>query len=154
MQSQPLAATRRFESRFTTTDGASLFRRAWLPPQPSVGLLLIHGFAEHSGRYDDFGGWFAARGCAVHSFDHRGHGHSPGQRNYVRRFDEFLDDVAAFERLVGNECAGLPLVLPNPLRFGGAFPPPPPPIRSSPAAVTRKVCFSAGLHEIDASMIR
>jgi len=102
---------RRIESRFETGDGASLFRRAWLPPRPRGVLLLVHGFAEHSGRYDTFGTWFASRRWAVHAFDHRGHGRSPGRRNFVRRFDEFLDDVAAFEAVARAESVGLPAVL-------------------------------------------
>jgi alpha-beta hydrolase superfamily lysophospholipase len=105
------ASVRRSEARFAGADGVSLFRRSWLPVEPRGAVVLVHGFAEHSGRYEEFGSWFAQRGFAIHAFDHRGHGRSPGTRNYVRRFDEFLDDVAALEGLAKQESPGLPLFI-------------------------------------------
>jgi len=98
---------RRVESQLTTPGGRSLFRRSWLPAHPERLLLLIHGFAEHSGRYEHFGAWFAARGCAVHAFDHQGHGRSQGVRAHVRRFGDFLDDLDAVLGAVRGEHPGL-----------------------------------------------
>ncbi|MFI5215784.1 MAG: alpha/beta hydrolase [Candidatus Limnocylindria bacterium] len=98
---------RRVESQLATPSGRSLFRRSWSPARPEQVLLLIHGFAEHSGRYEHFGAWFAARGCAVHAFDHQGHGRSDGVRAHVRRFDDFLDDLDAMLGAVRAEHPGL-----------------------------------------------
>ena len=111
MQDTALDSIRRTESRFEAGAGASLFRRGWLPERPRGVVLLVHGFAEHSGRYEGFGEHFASRGWAVHAFDHRGHGRSPGRRNYVKRFDDFLDDVDAFQRVVAGESVGLRRIL-------------------------------------------
>jgi alpha-beta hydrolase superfamily lysophospholipase len=97
------AALRRTEGSFAAPDGTLLFRRAWLPPEPTRALLVVHGFGEHSGRYDELGAWFAARGCAVHALDHRGHGRSGGPRTHVDRFSDLLDDLAAFHALVRAE---------------------------------------------------
>jgi alpha-beta hydrolase superfamily lysophospholipase len=72
-------------------------------------LLFVHGYAEHSGRYESAGAWFAARGCAVHAYDQRGHGRSPGARGHVRRFGDFLDDLDSFAARVRAEHPGLPL---------------------------------------------
>ena len=102
---------RRSESSLEGADGLCLFRRAWLPPEPQRAMLIIHGFAEHSGRYEAPGAWFAARGCAVHAYDQRGHGRSDGTRGHVERFDEFLDDVAILLDAVKTEHPGLPVVL-------------------------------------------
>lgn len=98
---------RRVESTLTTAGGRSLFRRSWLPARPEHLLLIIHGFAEHSGRYEHFGAWFAARGCAVYAYDHQGHGRSEGVRGHVRRFDDFLDDLDAMLVAVRAEHPGL-----------------------------------------------
>jgi alpha-beta hydrolase superfamily lysophospholipase len=98
---------RRVESSLTTAGGRSLFRRSWLAARPEHLLLLIHGFAEHSGRYEHFGAWFAARGCAVHAYDHQGHGRSEGVRAHVRRFDDFLDDLDGMLAVVRAEHPGL-----------------------------------------------
>ncbi len=84
-----------------------LFRRSWLIERPERVLLLVHGFAEHSGRYEQLGAWFAARGCAVHAYDHRGHGRSEGRRGHVRRFGDFLDDLEAMLAAVRAEHPGL-----------------------------------------------
>jgi alpha-beta hydrolase superfamily lysophospholipase len=86
-------SVRRFESYFSGEGGRVLFRRAWIPPEPRRLFVLIHGYGEHSGRYDHVGAWFAARRCAVHAFDQRGHGRSDGVRCHVRRFGDLLDDL-------------------------------------------------------------
>jgi acylglycerol lipase len=97
------SVVRRAESRFKGARGQSLFRRSWLPPQHEHVLVVAHGFAEHSGRYDALGAWFAARGVAVHALDHQGHGRSAGPRGHIASFDHLLDDLEAFLRLVERE---------------------------------------------------
>jgi alpha-beta hydrolase superfamily lysophospholipase len=100
------SVVRRSESRFEGADGASLFRRSWLPPLAEHVLVVVHGFAEHSGRYDELGAWFASRGCAVHALDHRGHGRSAGPRAHVDAFSHFVDDLERFVELVAQEHPG------------------------------------------------
>jgi alpha-beta hydrolase superfamily lysophospholipase len=102
---------RRTESHFAAGKGRSLFRRAWLPPEPQRLLFLVHGYAEHSGRYEHVGAWLAARGCAVHAYDHQGHGRSDGVRGHVRRFSDLLDDLELFLARVRDEQPGLPAFL-------------------------------------------
>jgi alpha-beta hydrolase superfamily lysophospholipase len=70
--------------------------------------VLVHGYAEHSGRYEQMGAWLAARGCAVHAYDHQGHGRSDGPRGHARRFGDLLDDLEVFLGQVRSEQAGLP----------------------------------------------
>lgn len=102
---------RRTESHFRGAGGHSLLRRTWAPPEPSALLVLSHGFAEHSGRYDPFGVWFAARGYAVSAHDHRGHGRSEGARCHVRRFDDYLDDLAVALETARAERPDVPVFL-------------------------------------------
>lgn len=104
-------AIRRTESHFAGARGLAIFRRAWLPAQPERVLLLVHGLAEHSGRYQHVGAWFAARGWAVHAYDHRGHGRSGGVRCHVRRFGELLDDLELVLDRVRAEHRDLPIHL-------------------------------------------
>src|SRR4051794_16407640 len=88
-----------FSDGFTTNDARQLFRRSVIPFEPhrsTARLILLHGYGDHSGRYVHFMRWLAERGVACHSFDFRGHGRSPGRRGYVRRWDEYLEDLAAF----------------------------------------------------------
>lgn len=81
--------------------GASLFTRDWQPGGAvRARLLVTHGFGEHSGRYAGLAEAMVAAGIAVHAWDHRGHGHSPGQRGHIPRWDVFRADV-------GRMLAGL-----------------------------------------------
>ena len=88
-----------------------LQRRAWLPPAPRAVLVVVHGYAEHSGRYEHLGAWFAARGLAVHGYDQRGHGRSEGPRCHVDRFGDYLDDLDRVLERVRDEHPELPCVL-------------------------------------------
>lgn len=102
-------ALRRTQSHLEGARGHSLLRRAWLAAEPERVLLLAHGYGEHSGRYEHVGAWLAARGCAVHAYDHQGHGRSGGPSCHVRRFDDFLDDLEIVRSRVAAEHPGLPL---------------------------------------------
>jgi acylglycerol lipase len=106
-----LSPIRRTEGHFDGRQGIVLFRRSWLPPEPERVLAVVHGFAEHSGRYETLGAWFAGRGCAVHGYEQRGHGRSHGRRRHVAHFDEYLDDLDLFLAAVASEHPALPLFL-------------------------------------------
>ena len=84
---------RRTERHFYGAQGQTLFRRAWIPDRVDRVLLLVHGLGEHSGRYEEFGSWFARHGFAVHAYDQQGHGRSIGRRGHASRFRHFVDDL-------------------------------------------------------------
>ncbi len=92
------------EGKFTGRNNFSLYRQAWLPDAaPKAILLVVHGVAEHSGRYMNPVNYFVPKGYAVYSFDLRGHGKSDGKRSYVERFSYYLDDLQTFYNLVRAE---------------------------------------------------
>ena len=64
--------------------------RHWPAQQAKACILLIHGLAEHTGRYERLAAYFNARNIAVVGPDHIGHGASPGTRAYVAQFSEYL----------------------------------------------------------------
>jgi acylglycerol lipase len=79
---------------FETGDGLELYTRTWTPDSaPKRAMLIVHGLAEHSGRWDHVARFFADRGYAVAAFDLRGHGQSGGTKGHVGAFSDFLDDV-------------------------------------------------------------
>jgi alpha-beta hydrolase superfamily lysophospholipase len=102
---------RRIEDCLPARDGLRLFHRSWHPPEPETALVVVHGFGEHSGRYEELASWLARRGIAVHAFDLRGHGRTPGKRGHVASFDLLLDDVATLIDRMSQEHPGLPRVL-------------------------------------------
>jgi alpha-beta hydrolase superfamily lysophospholipase len=106
------APLRHEEHAFTAADGVRLYAQRWLPEATPRGhVAIVHGYAEHSGRYAHVGAALAARGYAVHALDLRGHGRSDGDRAIVRSFAEFLGDVRAFLSDVRRRADGSPLFL-------------------------------------------
>jgi alpha-beta hydrolase superfamily lysophospholipase len=101
----------RDDTTFESRDGLRLCLARWRPEAPRAVLLVVHGLAEHAGRYRHVAERFAARGYAVDVPEYRGHGRSPGPRVHVERFDDFVDDVAAARRRLVAELPRLPLLL-------------------------------------------
>jgi alpha-beta hydrolase superfamily lysophospholipase/glutathione S-transferase len=61
--------------QFTAADGLAVHYRQWLPDgAPRALVQVVHGAAEHSGRYQRFATALTAQGYAVYATDHRGHG--------------------------------------------------------------------------------
>lgn len=57
------------------SDGHKVFLRLYKPIQPAIGNIhILHGMAEHSGRYDEFASLLCKKGYFVTVHDHRGHG--------------------------------------------------------------------------------
>ncbi len=100
------------EDRFTTHDGLDLYRQSWLPEgKARANLIFVHGVGEHSGRYANLVAWFGPKGYALHGFDHRGHGKSPGPRGHIMAWDEFREDVRVFVQAIDCLYPGVPTVL-------------------------------------------
>jgi alpha-beta hydrolase superfamily lysophospholipase len=89
-----------------------LFTQHWAPEKASQAVVaLVHGYGEHSGRYDHVAQAFVEQGTAVHAYDQRGYGRSEGQRAYVDNFDRYLDDLGQFLDRVRSEHPDRPLFL-------------------------------------------
>lgn len=88
------------------SDGATLHRWSVAPPAPWATVAFVHGYGDHGRRHAHFLRWLAERGVACHAIDLRGHGRSGGRRGFVRRWDEYLDDVRAFLDEVAKHAAG------------------------------------------------
>mgnify|MGYP006271911281 CR=1 FL=1 len=99
-------------SPLVTSDGLSLHRRSWPANPENHGIIaFMHGYAEHSGRYEHVGAFFSKQGFAFHAVDLRGHGQSSGPRVNVRRFEDYINDAALFCQILRQEHPGLPLFL-------------------------------------------
>ena len=73
------------EFTFPSTDGATTLHAAeWLPSLPVRGIVqLVHGIAEHIGRYDAFASFLASQGYLVVGNDHLGHGKSAANKEQL-----------------------------------------------------------------------
>jgi alpha-beta hydrolase superfamily lysophospholipase len=100
--------TRTLPSSGGTTLHVELFR----PAAPPRGVaLMVHGYAEHTGRYREVAHVLVDTGLAVVGFDLRGHGRSSGRRGHVQRFTDYLDDLDAALALARDQAPGKPVVL-------------------------------------------
>ncbi|MEH6660967.1 MAG: lysophospholipase [Parasphingorhabdus sp.] len=92
--------------------GAKLYWQKWLPDGiPKALILLVHGYAEHTGRYQYFAEHCVARGYAVYAVDHWGHGKSDGTPGFVPGFSVFRDGVDQLLVHAKRDFADLPVVL-------------------------------------------
>jgi len=98
-----------------TADDLEMFAHCWLPEIPTGVIVLVHGLAEHAGRYDATARYLASTGWAVYACDLRGHGLSPdGHRLGRVHVDAFLDyfhDVRATLTAAAEAHPDLPRVL-------------------------------------------
>ncbi|MEH0548375.1 lysophospholipase [Streptomyces sp. B21-105] len=85
--------------------------REWSPPLPRSLALVVHGYGEHSGRYEELAGVLAGHGAAVHAPDHRGHGRSAGERVVIEDFEDVVTDLHAVAERARAAHPGLPLVV-------------------------------------------
>ena len=89
------------EGTFKGVRDASIYYQCWLPEGESRAVLLIvHGLAEHSGRYMNVVNHFVPLGYAVYGVDHVGHGKSSGTRVYVERFEDYTDTLKIYFDMV------------------------------------------------------
>ena len=88
-----------------------IFYRSWLPDSPKGVILVCHGIAEHSGRYQHVAEYFVAKGFAVYAQDHIGHGKSSGKRMHIGSFEAIIQTVDTLRQIIDGEHPDLPLVL-------------------------------------------
>jgi alpha-beta hydrolase superfamily lysophospholipase len=86
-----------FEERyFKTRTGQKMFFRHWRHELPKGVVVIVHGFLEHSGRYEKLAKQLTKRGWSVAAMDNRGHGLSAGQRGHIDRFSDYTKDLYDF----------------------------------------------------------
>jgi acylglycerol lipase len=84
-------------STLQTPDGLKLHTVEWRPEtEPKAAVMIVHGVAEHSGRYAHVAAFLNGRGYAVYSLDYRGHGQSEGERSYFQDCEEPIGDLGQY----------------------------------------------------------
>ncbi len=86
----------RGEGSFEGRKGVNIYYRYYRPIKVKGAIVLVHGFGEHSGRYEEMCGYFADFGLAVYIMDLRGHGRSGGPRWNPEIFDYYIYDLKKF----------------------------------------------------------
>ena len=102
---------------FKAADGTAIYYRRWLPAsRPRAIVQVVHGAAEHSGRYDRFAKALVQSGYAVYATDHRGHGRTrlrSGQLGDAGPdgWNRMVEDEMQFSQQLRAGNPGTPLVL-------------------------------------------
>lgn len=73
-----------------------LFVQSWFVNQPIANVYIVHGFGEHSGRYEAESKPLNAANLNVFTFDLIGHGKSDGAKGYVSRFNNYIEDLKIY----------------------------------------------------------
>src|SRR5678815_462390 len=100
------------EQRIVGANGLKIFVRSWHPDTKALAVVVIcHGVKSHSGYYTWVADQFVANRLAVYALDLHGRGKSDGERFYLDKFQDYLDDVNALMTLAKSREPGLPVFL-------------------------------------------
>jgi alpha-beta hydrolase superfamily lysophospholipase len=81
---------------FNSWDGTKIFYRFYPVPGARHTVIILHGYGEHSGRYEKFPAKMGRLSAQFAVMDFRGMGQSGGVRGDVNSFDDYLQDVTDF----------------------------------------------------------
>jgi alpha-beta hydrolase superfamily lysophospholipase len=103
---------------FTDAEGLAIVASRWLPDTEVRAVVqIIHGMAEHAGRYERFALALTDRGFAVYADDLRGHGRTAGDVSRLGilakkgGFRWLVRDEQQLTGLVKSENSGKPIML-------------------------------------------
>lgn len=83
-----------FDQGYGLARSSRFVRRWWPGDAPAWGAMtIIHGFGDHTGRFDGMATSLASLGLAITAVDLVGHGRSPGRRGVIDSYDQLLDEV-------------------------------------------------------------
>ena len=84
-----------------SADGTTLTLRRWpASGRPIAQVLLVHGLAEHHGRYEHVAAALNRAGFSATIVELRGHGGSEGKRGHVDAWTQYEDDLRAAAALM------------------------------------------------------
>jgi alpha-beta hydrolase superfamily lysophospholipase len=91
------------EGGFVGASGGRIHWQGWIPAGDVAGaVVLVHGLAEHGGRYAHVAARLAGDGYATYAADHRGHGKSDGVKGNINRMSDVVIDLETMIRSVAQ----------------------------------------------------
>ncbi len=95
----------------SSTKGINLYQHTDLTDFPYANIVIAHGLAEHSGRYDTITNFFLSHHMNVYRYDQRGHGKSEGKRGDLTNTDELPDDCKIVIDIAKEQFPNIPTFL-------------------------------------------
>lgn len=101
------------EGNISAKVGHALYYQACLPVESRKAVVqIVHGYAEHSGRYENVLNKLVPAGFAVYIMDLYGHGKSDGERGHVDSYADFIEDQLQMNRVIRErEGADVPIFM-------------------------------------------
>jgi len=84
------------QGHFQSRNGAKIFYRFYPAAGARHTVIMLHGYGEHTGRYEKFPEKMGRLSAQFAAMDLRGMGKSDGMRGDIGSFDDYLADVTAF----------------------------------------------------------
>lgn len=70
-----------------------IYQKNYYIENPKATIIIVHGIAEHSGRYEYLANRFNQIGLDVVTYDHPGHGKSGGDRGKIKSYNDIIDTL-------------------------------------------------------------
>lgn len=102
---------------FSAPDDHQIVCHRWSIESPRAIVQIVHGGAEHAGRYAGLAQALNKQGYSVYAEDHRGHGRTGeintklGDMGEANAFERVCDDVLALGTRARSENADIPLLI-------------------------------------------
>jgi len=102
---------RHHDGRFAGSLGETYWQ-AWTPDDdPTSVVLLVHGAAEHTGRYVELAEKLVYADHAVYGVDHHGHGRSDGKQGNLGRMSGVVADLDSLRRIAEYAHPDVPVFI-------------------------------------------
>ncbi|MQS88442.1 alpha/beta hydrolase [Companilactobacillus mishanensis] len=95
----------------SSTKGLNLFEQTDKADYPFANIVIVHGLAEHSGRYDTITSFLQKHNFNVFRYDQRGHGKSEGKRGHLTSVNNLPDDCKIVIDMAKTQFPNLPTFL-------------------------------------------
>lgn len=103
--------TTHVDGRFAGAGGGQIYWQGWAPEDVAGVVVIVHGLAEHGGRYWHVATRLAQDGYASYVADHRGHGKSDGVKGNINRMSEVVTDLETMVRGAAQRHPDTPMFL-------------------------------------------
>jgi alpha-beta hydrolase superfamily lysophospholipase len=81
-------------------NGINILLRNWLIAEPKATVLLVHGYGEHSGRYEETASKLNDAGYSVYTYDRRGEGQTDGLKGHIQSMNNHVSDLIEVRKRV------------------------------------------------------
>jgi alpha-beta hydrolase superfamily lysophospholipase len=100
------------EVKIAVSKNFSLFAREWVSgSKPKALVVLVHGLADHGGRFIQVAGSFVKDDIVFLAPDLRGHGLSAGKRGHFASLEQVMEDLNAAVNFIIKKNPGIPVFI-------------------------------------------